>query len=699
MLGCSDPASSTNPEVSNVVSEGLTLTSGQSLRWSAGQVQTLSASSPLVISGSDIDINGNGATLRLDATFANYRYAPLAVHGDVHSGATNRILSAFGIYVAPGSRRVKIRNLRIERTPVPGSVVRSIAIVKASDVTLENVEITGETLGPVVEIVDSDRVNIIGCNIHDIVGRDDSHKLDLTGAGKPNVTGILVDDVDLLSAARRKNAAYHSTQVSILGSTIANLSMRASVFDAILAQLGIVETMPQTDGINLQRGLYHRVNGNAIVNVDEGVDSFSYQGITENNVIKLSPYVASSAALKFVHGASHNVATANTIIERDISGILDSSAVTSLTGSQGPYGNLIWNNRSTGQGRHLHRISLKAGAIGPQENIMVQNAGGQNSSDYSSNDPNWFYASANEPGIVLKARLDSNPADDVALYFPATGRTDIHYRDSVAGFDGYRTRVIQNAVCKYKLCDDRVQDAQNPLYCPANNLKPGCGDGHKNMTYMFAGKFFRRASAVPQLDLLFVQATGSAVSTRFQRNDGATGFSQFSGELDPLPIPAIYEKVFASDFDGDGDADVFFYSDDGATLAYRNDDTTTSAGIEFAKMTNALPVAEVRGTTADPIVAVKTGDFNADGKTDLFFLWRSGKNSVYRGGSGMTFAAASPLTPATTSVNGVVSSDDVTVTELNGDGRADVILQLGTDTRRLLVSSPDGSYSLRTMRY
>ncbi|MBI1902876.1 MAG: VCBS repeat-containing protein [Planctomycetia bacterium] len=662
------------------------LNGGNNVELVAGQVYNLSANEAIVINAANVVLDGKGAVLRLDTSFNNYKYNPLIVHGKVHTEPAAPLRDAFGIYIAPSSQNVTIKNLKIDRVSVSGSVVRSIGVVKANGLTIQNVEFTGNTIGPVIDIVDCHHVTVADCNIHDVTAEDGNQTLELQG-GKPNLTGILVDDVDLLIPVElRKDAAYHSNDVRILNGLIKNLSMHSSVNDAMNQQLGINDNTQQTDGINVQRGFDYHILNNVIVNVDEGIDTFAFRGVIRDNVIKLSPYKPSSAGIKFVHGASHNLAMGNLIVNRDISTMLESSRVASLTGSQGVYGNVIIYNTSIGSGSHLHRIGAAQNAVSPQRNLMLKNSGGKNSSDIGSGNGNVFYSSASaEPDLVLLANLHlSGAKKDIAAYFRSAGKMDVYFKTTDAGFENYDTDAVADAICRGK---------------PAQ-----CHDWNRNMTHVLCGRFFNHQPQQPDVEFLFMNLSGSAFD-RFQRNDGNHRFSQYSYELEAQLLGSGFENALAADFNGDGRTDVLLHStDDGASRLYRNDDQADTANrLEFSRLSNPIEPSAIRSGSGNSLVALKAGDFNGDGIADLFALWFNGRSTIFQGSSDLRFATRYQLTGDFGAINGMRDPDDVQVYDYNMDGRDDVLFKMGSDLKRLFLSEEDDegaiSFSFRNINF
>lgn len=375
------------------------LNGGSNVHLVAGQVYALA--DMIHVTGDDVTLDGHGATITLSTSFNNRKYAPLALHGDLHDTAPSPLPTAFGIYLN-NVCDVTLKNFKIIRQHIDGSVVRSIAVVKSSDVRLQNVEATGNTIGYVIEFVDSDGWTVEDCYIHDIAALNQSGTLDLTGAGTPNLTGICVDDVDLLDATQRQTASLHCSDFAIINSYIARLSMSSTV------------AIRQTDGINIQRGYHYRVLNNVIVDTDEGVDTFGSQGLVAHNIIKLTAGygLTASAGVKLIHGATNNLVLHNTIINRNIATIVDYSPFPSLTTADGVSRNVIALNKASGSGSKLFRVSTNPSGINPNKNSIIGNMGGSVSSDYALSDPN-FYG----PAIVKVADFNGDARPDVLFLY------------------------------------------------------------------------------------------------------------------------------------------------------------------------------------------------------------------------------------------------------------------------------------------
>ena len=112
------------------------------------------------------------------------------------------------------------------------------------------------------------------------------------------------------------------------------------------------------------------------------------------------------------------------------------------------------------------------------------------------------------------------------------------------------------------------------------------------------------------------------------------------------------------DFNADGRPDLAAANQNrGVTVFLGNGDGSFGEPLSFGS----------GGTTPSYVAA---GDFNGDGKTDLVatFEYDSGQVGVFLGNGDGTFA------PATTYSTGGSSPCFVTVTDLNGDGKSDLVV-------------------------
>jgi len=713
------------------------LDAGNDVELQSGQTYILSKSEWIYLNDPDNDsrtLNGNGATLELDGTFNNIEYDAGTLHNSPHiNSSPSPTQEAFAIYIGPGRSGITIKNLKIklDADTEYSKVVRAISMVRALNITIENVEVTGSTIGPIIDIVDSHNIKIFNSKIYDVVATGNISSEPTTA--KPNLTGILIDDVDLFSSSeQREDESMHSTNINIYNNKIQNLRMYNLTYnDGSTNKL--VEN--QTDAINIQRGQNISVLNNLITDVDEGIDLFSSHGLVLNNTIYLSSTYCvydeidcstTSAGIKMVHGAAHNQVYNNLVKNRNIAVMHESSyspgnlgncsTKNSITKCHGVYGNYTLFNSFIGSYNKYIRVSYGTGNATASSNFFFANSGATNSSDCpgSCSETNHYNGSPLynfEPDFILTGDFHQNgKATDLAIYKKSTGKTDLFFRTRDGVFEdiddqnprtdeeGFNFDLSQNGVCKLTACNDQV-------YCPPNNIKSGCESALQNMEYVFTGRFFVGSAPYNKTDLLYLDTSGSYVIDRFQRNDGNGTFSQFSHELGAVnTISAIYEKVVAGDFNGDGKTDLFFHStNDGNSRGYRNDDSNGTSNIEWSSMSNEITPSKIDNESGNAIVAIKTGDFNGDGKTDLLFVWYDGTNKIFLGNNGLTFSTEKQITSSTGQINGIASENDITVMDIDGDGYDDIIFLLSTSLKRTYMctgcSSSTLSYTVKEQNF
>jgi RHS repeat-associated protein len=176
--------------------------------------------------------------------------------------------------------------------------------------------------------------------------------------------------------------------------------------------------------------------------------------------------------------------------------------------------------------------------------------------------------------------------------------------------------------------------------------------------------------------------------------DETVGFTQASliatGSIDHGDV------WLTGDFNGDGKSDLFFWWRDAATgvpkgtnLLYLSNSSDT-----FTKYDPAIDPAHID----DGLVAL-VGDFNGDGRSDLFFWWPQEKNGVPNGTNRLFLSNGSggftgPFQGIGT--GDIDAGDQVAVGDFDGDGKSDLYFWWRgpsmTGTNRLYLSNGNGTF-------
>ncbi|GAB4521440.1 MAG: hypothetical protein Tsb0010_05680 [Parvularculaceae bacterium] len=158
-------------------------------------------------------------------------------------------------------------------------------------------------------------------------------------------------------------------------------------------------------------------------------------------------------------------------------------------------------------------------------------------------------------------------------------------------------------------------------------------------------------------------------------NDGRGKFTNESAERIPQ-LDRDSEDAIARDFDGDGDLDILFVSEDDEENEYYIND---GAGV-FADARDRLPTAGVTN-------GIASADLNGDGASDLVF-GDSGQNVLLiadgDGGFVDETSARLPEIPDAT--------QDLEFGDVDGDGDLDLIVA-NEDDNRLLINNGDGIFA------
>jgi len=161
----------------------------------------------------------------------------------------------------------------------------------------------------------------------------------------------------------------------------------------------------------------------------------------------------------------------------------------------------------------------------------------------------------------------------------------------------------------------------------------------------------------------------------------------FTKYVNPIATTAINESptnVFTGDFNGDGKTDLYFYwKASGRNRLYISNGNGT-----FTQYLDPIGALAINGSPDNTFIA----DFNGDGKQDAYFHWKSsGTNRLYISNGNGTFTQyLDPITA--TVING--SLDNAFIADFNGDGKQDAYFYWkSSGTNRLYISNGNGTFT------
>lgn len=215
------------------------------------------------------------------------------------------------------ANNVVLRDFRLRMASEEGDAQpllrRGIHVSNSSDVSIQGLELLGFPRTKGIVAVNSGR----GVSVEDNLFHGG-----YTVAPARQVTGIEVDD-------DRVNG--DSNNLRIVGNFILGVMLdRDVLFDTAIPDRNGVPLGYETDGINMQVNVNpHLVANNSIMDVGEGIDSFSSNGQYRNNHIER----AFSLGVKVAHGATGNRFSGNRVLATGFSSILIADSETEPTGS------------------------------------------------------------------------------------------------------------------------------------------------------------------------------------------------------------------------------------------------------------------------------------------------------------------------------------------------------------------------------
>ncbi len=215
---------------------------------------------------------------------------------------TSKVIDASGMTTPPfiPHRNITLRGFKLRFESTEGRNVDGIVARNVADLTIDSVEISGFPAGSGIRVA-----SIVGSSsISNNRIRDFSSNTNFSKAypgSSAQINGIEVDN-DRINGLDSRYLVISNNHI-----------MNLTVGPIFLAAHGY-----ETDGISIQSGTGHKVEGNRIQNTGEGIDTFGSSGTISNNVVTDS-YIF---GIKLVHGASGNSITGNTITRSGLAGII-----------------------------------------------------------------------------------------------------------------------------------------------------------------------------------------------------------------------------------------------------------------------------------------------------------------------------------------------------------------------------------------
>lgn len=259
---------------------------------------------------------------------------------------------------------------------------------------------------------------------------------------------------------------------------------------------------------------------------------------------------------------------------------------------------------------------------------------------------------------ISAADLDANPDNmkvsdyngdgrsDAYFHWKSTGRNFLYFSNGNGTFTTYLNPISMSQIDEYP-DNMRVGDVN--------------GDGRNDVYFHW-------------------KASGSNL-LYFSNGNGT--FTSYVDPVSPADADANPDNVQFGDFNGDGRSDlIFHWKSLGRNYFYFSNGDGT-----FVRYLNPISAADLDANPDN----MRINDFNGDGRSDLYFHWKSlGRNYLYFSNGDGTFTTyLNPIDPADVDAN----PSNMQSGDFNGDGRSDVFFHWSTMGRNILyLSNGDGSF-------
>jgi hypothetical protein len=297
------------------------------------------------------------------------------------------------------------------------------------------------------------------------------------------------------------------------------------------------------------------------------------------------------------------------------------------------------------------------------------------------------------PDNLVVGDFNGDGRSDVYFHWKATGQNRLYLSNGNGTFTGYMDPIIAadlDANPDNMLVGDFNGDGRSDVYFHWKSTG-------RNWLYFSNGDgtFIKNSNSIPEVqvdaspdnmlvgdfngdgrsDVYFHWKVTGINRLYFFKSDGT-----FTGYMDPIiaaDLDANPDNMLAGDFNGDGSSDVYFHwKATGRNWLYFSNGNGT-----FIKNSNPIPEGQIDESPDN----MQLGDFNGDGRSDVYFHWKAtGKNRLYfNKGNGTFTGYMDPIIAADLDAN----PDNLRISDFNGDGRSDVYFHWKSTGRNWLYFS------------
>ena len=345
--------------------------------------------------------------------------------------------------------------------------------------------------------------------------------------------------------------------------------------------------------------------------------------------------------------------------------------------------------------RSYHLTYSNEGVVGRAYVTDIQECG-SNGACFSSTQFNWLvggggsYSPIDGPATWVSSEFDLNRV----RYgdFNGDGKTDIYY---VNGWGTAATDTVwlSNGDGTYTAVSGAPtwvsnRNAGARIDLSRINLSDFNGDG--------------------KTDIYYVNGWGTAATDRIWLSSGDGTYTEVSGA--PTWVSANntgarldLKRIRYGDFNGDGKTDIYYVNGWGTAATDRvwlsNGDGT------YTEVSGAPTWVSANNTGADiDLDRVRSGDFNGDGKTDIYYVngWGTGATDrvwLSNGDGTYSYINGAATWVSANNTGALIDLARIKFGDFNGDGKTDIYYTLGWQSSsrdRVHLSAGNGNYTVRS---